>query len=135
LIWQHYEAAGQAVALALTITRGHSLSTSYRIIRAKGTVRGAYLHPVHETKWTGQQKGLAAQIVAANPILTLREIIAEATQQGLPKIAPSTLHRYFKVMLVMRKSVQVFHCMRNSQATKNDRILFCSWVLANQHHE
>jgi hypothetical protein len=32
----------------------------------------------------GQQKGLAAQIIAANPILTLREIIAEAIQQGLP---------------------------------------------------
>jgi hypothetical protein len=25
--------------------------------------------------------------------------------------------------------------MRNDQATKNDRILDCSWMLANQHHE
>jgi hypothetical protein len=79
LIWQHYEAADQAAALAPTITREYSPSTSYDIIRAKGTVRGAYLHPVHETNWAGQQKGLAAQIIAANPILTLREIIAEAT--------------------------------------------------------
>jgi hypothetical protein len=135
LIWRHYEAAGQAAVLALMITQEYSLSTFCHIIRAQGTVPRAYLHPVHFVSWTGQQKGLAARIIAANPILTLREIIAEATQQGLPGIAHSMIHRYLKVMLVTRKSVQVFHGMRNAQATKNNRILYYSSVPANQHHE
>jgi hypothetical protein len=49
--------------------------------------------------------------------------IVMTTQQGLPRITPSTLHRYLKVILVTRKRVQVFHGMRNAQATKNNRIL------------
>jgi hypothetical protein len=78
---------------------------------------------------------LAGQIISPNPILTLRESIAEAAPQGLPRMAPLTLHWHLKVMLVTRKRVQVFHGMRNVQATKNDRILCCLWVLANQHDE
>jgi hypothetical protein len=60
LVWQRYEAADPAAALGLTITRGYSLSTFYNIIRAQTTVREAYFQPAYETKWTGQQKGLAA---------------------------------------------------------------------------
>jgi hypothetical protein len=81
------------------------------------------------------KKAWLHEIIAANPILRLREIIVEAAQQGLPGIAHSMIHWYVKVMLVTRKSVQVFYGMRNAQATKNNRILYYSSVPANQHHE
>jgi hypothetical protein len=54
LIWQHFKAAGQAAAPALTIMRGYSLSTFYNIIRVQGIVCGAYLHPGDEKKWMDQ---------------------------------------------------------------------------------
>jgi hypothetical protein len=50
----------------------------------------------HQTKCTAAQKAQAAQIIAANPALTLGEIIAEAVQQGLPRIGLSTLQRYLR---------------------------------------
>jgi hypothetical protein len=135
LIWGHYQQAGDQAAMTLATTRGYSRSTFYNIIRNEGNVPGLYLHPKHQVKWGREQKAQAAQIIASNPSLTLREIIAEAVQQGLPRIGISTLQRYLKVLLITRKLVRVIPQMRNDPQTKHDRNLYCQWVLANQQHE
>jgi transposase len=133
LIWAHYQQAGDLAAKALTTTRGYSVWTFYRIIRNQGNVPGLYLHPRHQMKWTALQKAQVAQIIAANPAFTLHEIIAEAVQQGLPRIGLSTLQRYLKVLLITRKMMRTIPQMRNAPPTKHDRKLYCEWVLANQH--
>jgi hypothetical protein len=88
---------------------------------------------VHDAKWTAQQKAQASQIIAANPALTLGEIVTESVRQGLPRISLSTLHHYLKVLLITRKVMRTFPQMRNATQTKRDRQLYCQWVLANQH--
>jgi hypothetical protein len=85
-------------------------------------VRRAYFHLVRDAKWTNQQKGLAAQIIAATGVLPLGAIIAEAVRQGMPKIAISTLHQCPEIVLLTLKRVQLTHAIRNSPPTKNDRM-------------
>jgi transposase len=133
LIWAHYQQAGDLAAKALTATRGYSLTTFYKIIRDQGNVSGLYAHPTHQTKWTAAQKAQAAHIIAANPALTLGEIVAEAVQQGLPRIGLSTLHRYLTALLITRKTMRTIPQTRNAPPTKHDRKAYCEWVLANQH--
>jgi hypothetical protein len=56
---------------------GYSLSSFDTIIRVQGTVPGVYLHRVRDANWVNQQKGLVAQLIAVNPVLTLTQIITE----------------------------------------------------------
>jgi hypothetical protein len=88
---------------------------------------------VHDTKWTVQQKAQASQIIAANPALTLGEIITEAVRQGLPGISLSTFHQYLKVFLITQKVMRTIPQMRSASQTKPDPQLYYQWVLANQH--
>jgi hypothetical protein len=133
LIWAHFQRTGDDAARALTATRGYSISTFYNIIRRQGTISGLYLHAVHDVKWTATQKAQASQIIAANPALTLGEIVTEAVRQGLPRTSLSTLHQYLKVLLIARKLMGTVPQIRNAPQTKLDRQLHCQWVLANQH--
>jgi hypothetical protein len=88
---------------------------------------------VHDAKWTAQQKAQASQVIAANPALTLGEIVTEAIRQGLSHISLSTLHQHLKVLLITRKMMRTIPQMRNAPQTKLDRQLYCQWVLANRH--
>jgi hypothetical protein len=133
LVWQYCECAEAIAARALTETRGYNLSTYYRIIRNEGRISGLYLHSHHEAKWTAQQRAQAAQIIAMNPAVTLRDIIDEAVQQGLPLISVATLHVDPKILLITRKLMTTTTQMRNTPQTKQHRQLYSQWVLADQN--
>jgi hypothetical protein len=98
-------------------------------------ISGLCLHATRTAKWTPQQKAQAAQIMTANPVLALAEIVREAVHQGLPRISPSTLHHDLQVFLITRKVMRTIPQMRNAPQTKLDRQLCCQWVPANQHPE
>jgi hypothetical protein len=120
-IWMAWKYQGDRVAKQLTRDLGYKIGTFYKTIRNEGAITEAYKSVHHDTKWTPEQRDIAADIVAQNPLLTLREIIAEAFQHGCPRISPATLDTYLETMLITRKRAAFTPQQRNSEETKEKR--------------
>jgi transposase len=103
------------IAKKLSEDFGYSSSTFYKTIRNKGVVPEAYQNAHHQTKWSSEPRDIAAEIIAQNPLLTLREIVAEAVRQGCSRISSSPLNIYLETMLISRKRAVLTPQQRNSE--------------------